>query len=172
MRITNVVYMADLKCQFDLTDLTGRLTNVRYQPSRFPGIVWQDRHIGGNCLIFSNGKINCNGKATSFEAGKLRLRRYARHLQKLGYNVRLTDVKLITASAFHKLSGPLHLIRMATEREAIYEPELFPALVLKKGGVTFSCFHTGKTIITGFKTRRSVRDVIYPTIIELELYTT
>ncbi len=171
MYITNVVYGADLRCRFDLRKLASQLIDVRFDPSRFPGLIWQHRRIGGNCLLFSNGKINCNGKARSFERGKRRLRQYARRLQKLGYDVRLTRVKPITASACHRLSAPLLLEKLAKERGANYEPELFPALVLKTGGVTFSCFHTGKVSITGIKSKYDIENVVYPTLIEMELFT-
>ncbi len=172
MFITNVVYGGDLNRRFDLTELAGRLSNVRYDPKSFPGLIWQHRRIGGNCLLFSNGKINCNGKARSFERGKRRLREYARLIQKMGYDVRLTGVKLITASASHELSGPLRLHELARERGATYEPEIFPALVVKRDGVTFSCFHTGKLSVTGIKSRRDIAHVAYPAFVEFELYTT
>lgn len=161
MYMTNVVYVADLKCQFNLSKLTKQLTDVRYDPKRFPGLIWQHKRIGGNCLLFSNGKINCNGKSTSFNGGKRRLRQYARRLQKLGYNVRLTNVKPITASAFHKLSGPLQLNKLAEETGSRYEPEIFPALLLKKDGVTFSCFHTGTVVITGIKKNICMCERVY-----------
>jgi TATA-box binding protein (TBP) (component of TFIID and TFIIIB) len=65
MQLTNVVVQADLGCTLDLRVLTYRLTNVRYDPKVFSAVVWQHRKIGGNCLLFSNGKINCNGKCLS-----------------------------------------------------------------------------------------------------------
>ena len=34
---------------------------MRYNPRIFPGLIYQNRKIDRNCLIFSNGKINCNG---------------------------------------------------------------------------------------------------------------
>ena len=138
---------------------------------RFPGLIWQHRTIGGNCLVFANGVVNCNGKAASFQEGRQRLRRYARQLQNLGCSVRLRDVKIITASASHTLSLGLDLNTLAKERSLLYEPELFPALNFKMEGVNFCCFHTGKVVITGIKTIAQIENVIYPTLIELELYT-
>ena len=171
MFITNVVYSAHLSTSFDLRQLCHQLNNARYQPQRFPGLLWHHRKIGGNCTIFSNGIINCNGKALSLQEGKQRLRRYARKLQKLGYCIHLKDVKLITASACHTLSGPLDLICLASERNVNYEPELFSCLNFKTEGINFGCFHTGKVIVTGVKSLEQIHDVVYPTLIELELYT-
>ena len=109
MRLTNVVYQANLNVKIDLSCLVHQLNNVRYNPRIFPGLIYQNRKIGGNCLIFSNGKINCNGACSDFDSGVKRLRRYARIVQRLGYVVRLSEVRLVTASAVHKLSGRINV---------------------------------------------------------------
>lgn len=108
MRLTNVVYQGEMNCVLNLNFLTQQLINVRYNPRSFPGVIYQNRKIGGNCLIFSNGKINCNGPCESFSQGLKRLRKYARVIQKLGYDVRLQNVRLVTASACHKISGKVN----------------------------------------------------------------
>ena len=105
MKITNVVCSAHLNCTVDLISLCQRLRNCQYEPRSFPGLIWQHRNIGSNCLVFANGVINSNGKATSFHEGRQRLRRYDSLLQKYGCPVYLTDAKIITASASHTLSG-------------------------------------------------------------------
>ena len=172
MYITNTVFSANVGCAIDLRKLCYRLVNVRYDPSRFPGLIWQHKDIGGNCLIFSNGVINCNGKAVSPKEGRLRLRRYARRLQRLGYPVDLKDVKWITLSATHTLSYAIDIQKLATERSSVvYEPELFPAANFKVEGVNFCCFTSGKVVITGVTSTEQLDDIVYPTLIELELYT-
>ena len=98
MQLTNVGVQADLGCSLDLRVLTYRVTNARYDPKVFSAVVWQHRKIGGNCLLFSNGKINCNGKCLSLQDGRRRLLRYARKMQKMNYPVRLTNVRVVTAS--------------------------------------------------------------------------
>ena len=109
MKITNVVYSAHIGCSMDLAGLCQRLWNCRYDPRTFPGLIWQHRLIGGNCLVFASGVINCNGKAVTFEEGCQRLRKYARKLQNLGCPVRLRDTKILTVSASHTLSIGLDL---------------------------------------------------------------
>jgi transcription initiation factor TFIID TATA-box-binding protein len=171
MYLTNVVCSAHLGCAVTLRELCGQLENARYEPSRFPGLIWQHGTIGGNCLIFSNGKIQCQGKAKSFEEGIQRQTQYARELQRLGLSVELKEIKVITVSAFHTLSSDLDLNTLVTERQLIYEPELFPAAILKQDGVTFSCFSNGKIVMTGIKNGSDVNQVVTPTLLELELYT-
>lgn len=171
MKITNVVYSAHLCISIDLRDLCQRLWNARYDPRTFPGLIWQHRNIGGNCLVFPNGVINCNGSASSADEGYQRLRRYARQLQKMGLPVKLRKVKMVTASASHSLSDILDIEMLAKERSVVYEPELFPALNFKIDGVNFCCFHTGKVVITGIKCSHQIDNVVFPALIELELYT-
>jgi TATA-box binding protein (TBP) (component of TFIID and TFIIIB) len=115
--------------------------------------------------------MNCNGKALSLQEGKQRLRRYARILQKVGYSIYLKDIKLITLSACHTLSQPLNLDMLSSERDVNYEPELFSCLNFKREGINFGCFHTGKVIVTGVKFYEQIDDVVYPTLVEMELYT-
>jgi TATA-box binding protein (TBP) (component of TFIID and TFIIIB) len=63
-------------------------------------------------LVFSNGKINCNGKCESFKEVHERLRKYARLIHKLGWNVHLEYLTYPTASAVHELSNPIKLERI------------------------------------------------------------
>lgn len=172
MYLTNVVCSARLGCNLNLRELCYQLTNVRYDPARFSGLIWQHRTIGGNCLVFSNGMIQCQGKANSLQEGKIRLRRYAKILQKAGLPVLLQNIKVLTASAFHVLSAPLRFNTFIKERQLLYEPDLFPTVNFRVKGITFSCFHTGTIIITGIKKGSDVDRKVYPTLIELELYTT
>lgn len=171
MIITNIVYTGNVGCPIDLRQLCYRLANARYDPGRFPGLIWQHRTIGGNCLVFSNGMINCNGKVFTVKEGRQRLRRYARRLQKLGLPVYLKDVKCVTVSASHTLSTAIDLLQLAKERRLVFEPELFPAANFKVEEVNFCCFHSGKVVMTGIKSMEQIDKVVYPTLIELELYT-
>lgn len=171
MRITNVVYSANLRCPIDLWQLHNRLGDANYNPKRFSGLVWRHGSIRGCCLLFRNGKIICNGAAANFNDGEIRLRRYARQLRRLGYEIRLSDVKLITTSACHTLSGSIDWLTFCRESGSSYEPEIFPAVMFKKERIHFSCHLNGKLIITGIKSTEDLEDIVYPTLIELELYT-
>ena len=131
---------AQLNCPIDLRQLFYKITNVRYNPAQFPVLIWQHRKAGGNCLVFSNGIINCNGKVSSKREGYERIRKYARLLQKCGYPVNLMDVKLLTMSMSHTLSSGLDMKRLSVDRDVVYEPELFPSLNFKREGVHFFFF--------------------------------
>ena len=166
VQITNVVVQTDLQVTIDLRYLVNNTRDIRYDPKIFSGAIWHNRRIGGSCLVFHNGKLNCNGNRSIHQAKK-RTRQYARALQKLGFCVRLQKIDLITMSAVHTLSSTLDFSKMCTLLEATYDPEIYNAAMLKKGKVHFNCFHTGKVVITGIKNI----NVIYPTLLELELCT-
>lgn len=121
--------------------------------------------------MFSNGTINCNGSANTINLGLGRLRRYARKLQRLGYTITLKDVKILTISGYHRVSGPLRLDELTKDMKGSYEPELFPSAYIKKEGITFSCFYSGKVIITGIKRIEDIDEVVNPSLIEIEMYT-
>lgn len=166
MQVTNVVVQEHLGCTIDLLRLTYRLANVRYDPRSFSAVIWQHRKIGGNCLLFSNGTINCNGKCSSLLAGRRRLRRYARILQKMGHEISLHNVRVVTASAVYQLSEKIVPSRLPSYFS--YEQELFPAVMLRRSGFHFTCHLSGKILITGIKGEKDF-DEIYSIILELEL---
>jgi TATA-box binding protein (TBP) (component of TFIID and TFIIIB) len=71
-------------------------------------------------------------------------------------------------SAYYHMDGALSKTDLVKEMGATYEPELFPAVMLRRGGVHFTCFHIGKVIVTGI-CDESIMEAVMPTLIELEL---
>ena len=166
-KITNIVVYADLNCSFNLKPLAQTLNNVIYNPSKFNALIWNHRHIKGNCLLFKNGRMICNGTSRWKDARKS-LRQYTRILQKLHYTVQLKSIKLITMSAAYTLSTKVNYSTLLTHFSHVtYEPELFHAAMLKKNNINFTVFHTGKVIITGIKEDLNV--TVNPTLMEIEL---
>ena len=168
LTITNVVVQAQLNVNLDLYKLVHSLNNVKYNPKRFSAMIWHHKRIGGSCLLFKNGQMICNG-AKSWEEARNKVRKYSRVLQKLGYPVSLSYVKLITASAVANLEKVLDLPSFLTLPGCAYEPELFNAAVFYRNSVHFSCFSTGKIVITGITSLKLIDRVVYPTLMEIEL---
>ena len=120
-------------------------------------------------MVFENGKLMVNGKVTSVKQAKHRVRRYARLLQKMGWNVTLTRIMISTISASFKLEGPLNVNSVVHHYNASYDAELFPAAMFVKDNVHFTCFYTGSLLMTGIKSEKQLYDIVIPTIIELSL---
>ena len=162
--ITNVVVQTDLSTCIDLALLARNATNIVYDPRVFSAARWKHRKIGGCCLVFGNGKLNCNGNR-SIEQARKRIRQYARLLQKHG---KIAKIDVITMTAVYETSSGLSVNKLCDMLGATYEPDVHNAAMLKRGKVHYNCFHTGKVVITGI---RNIA-VVYPTLLELELCTT
>ena len=167
--ITNIVCNADLKCCIDLKLLVSKTTNITYQPGKFSAAIWKHKTIGGTCMVFANGKVMINGKVSSVKDAKRRVRRYARLLQKLGWNVRLSSINISTISAAFKLDGPLDIHAVVRHYGASYDAELYPAAMFVKDCVHYTCFYTGNVLMTGIKTERQLYTTVTSTLMELLL---
>jgi transcription initiation factor TFIID TATA-box-binding protein len=109
-RITNVVTRANLHCKLNLRNIVSKVMNVIYNPKKYSGLIWHHRHIKSKCFVFHTGIILCMGNNTLKDAKK-DIRKYGRLLCKLGYNVHIIQIKLVTQSAVATLSGKLHINR-------------------------------------------------------------
>ena len=141
--VTHKVYMTDLKCALDLKYIALKTRDVVVSTRAFHVLRWRHKKIGGTCMIYSSGKVIHHGE-------KNQLRKYARLLQKMGYAVRLTHIKLLTRSATYTLP-PVNYKKLVQTMNASYEPEIYHACILKKDGMCFTIYKSGKVVITGIK---------------------
>ena len=58
--------------------------NAEYNPKRFAAVIMRIREPRTTALIFNSGKLVCTG-AKSEEDSRLAVRKYARIVQKLGF---------------------------------------------------------------------------------------
>lgn len=111
--------------------------------------------------------------AKSEDAAKLAARKFARILQKIGYNINFANFKVHNVVGTCAVGFNIRLEGLASKhfQFAHYEPELFPALVYRmanKGGIVL-IFTTGKIVITGTKTEEAVYKVfdnLFPVLME------
>jgi len=162
MFITNLVSVCDLNTCIDLTHLARTNINIIYRPQQFSGASWRHRKINGVLVVFRTGKVVHLGKPGD-KPPRIHIRRFARLLQKQGYDIFLSPIICVSKSAVHRLSGCVNL----AELPGHFECEVINAAIIKRGNVSYSIFHTGTVIITGVKQLSAV----YPVLLELELYT-
>jgi TATA-box binding protein (TBP) (component of TFIID and TFIIIB) len=103
----------------------------------------------------------------SFIKARKDIRKYARLIAKMNYNVSLKSIKLVTQSAVATLSGKLNLFDAYKVLKGHFEPEVFHALMLKQEGMHFTCFPSGKIVITGVKVLKKTTSLLW----DLELFT-
>src|SRR5271154_3947723 len=121
-------------------------------------------------LIFASGKMVVTG-AKSEDDSKLASRKYARIIQKLGFNAKFTDFKIQNIVGSCDIKFPIRLEGLAARHHnfSSYEPELFPGLIYRmlKPKIVLLIFVSGKIVLTGAKVREEIYqafELIYPVL--------
>ncbi|KAF5295440.1 hypothetical protein FQA39_LY13101 [Lamprigera yunnana] len=148
--INNVVSSFSVRCHLNLREIALSGMNVEYR--RENGMITMKlRRPYTTATIWSSGKVTCTG-ATSEDQAKIAARRFARCLQKLGFNVRFNNYRVV--NVLGTCSMPFGIkINSFSERhkEAQYEPELHPGVTYKLiiPKATLKIFSTGSVTVTG-----------------------
>jgi transcription initiation factor TFIID TATA-box-binding protein len=121
-------------------------------------------------LIFASGKMVVTG-AKSEDDSKLASRKYARIIQKLGFNSKFTDFKIQNIVGSCDIKFPIRLEGLASKHHnfSSYEPELFPGLIYRmiKPKIVLLIFVSGKIVLTGAKVREEIYqafEMIFPVL--------
>ncbi|ONK74308.1 uncharacterized protein A4U43_C03F4910 [Asparagus officinalis] len=114
----------------------------------------------------------CTG-AKSEQQSKLAARKYARIIQKLGFQASFKDFKIQNIVGSCDVKFPIRLEGLAYSHGAFssYEPELFPGLIyrMKQPKIVLLIFVSGKIVLTGAKVREETYaafENIYPVLTE------
>ncbi|XP_058448347.1 TBP-related factor isoform X2 [Malaya genurostris] len=168
VQVKNCMATVSLGCELNLQTINFRTRNSEYNPSRFHGVVMRIREPRCTALVFRTGKIVCTGARNEHDAN-LAARKFARIIQKIGYNVRFLEFKVQNLVATVDLRFPIRLenLNQVHGQFSSYEPELFPGLIYRmvKPRVVLLIFVNGKIVFTGAKSEREIADSlenIYP----------
>jgi transcription initiation factor TFIID TATA-box-binding protein len=157
--LQNIISTVNLAVTLDLKTIALHARNAEYNPKRFAAVIMRIREPKTTALIFASGKMVCTG-AKSEDESKLAARKYARIIQKLGFEVSFTDFKVQNIVASADVGFPVRLEGLAQQHSkySSYEPELFPGLIYRmlKPKVVLLIFVSGKIVLTGAKTRDNV----------------
>ncbi|XP_022904028.1 TATA box-binding protein-like 1 [Onthophagus taurus] len=167
--INNVVCSFSVRCHLNLRDIALNGLNVEYRKEN--GMVTMKlRRPYTTASIWSSGKVTCTG-ATSEDQAKIAARRFARCLQKLGFNVRFNNYRVVNVLGTCSMPFAIRINSFSERhKEADYEPELHPGVTykLKSPKATLKIFSTGSVTVTA----PSVMDVqaaiehIFPLVYE------
>ena len=137
---------------------------------RFAAVIMRIRDPKTTALIFASGKMVVTG-AKSEDDSKLASRKYARIIQKLGFNAKFTDFKIQNIVGSCDIKFPIRLEGLASRHHnfSSYEPELFPGLIYRmiKPKIVLLIFVSGKIVLTGAKVREEIYEafeLIYPVL--------
>ncbi|KAI3413596.1 hypothetical protein GPALN_011085 [Globodera pallida] len=166
--LQNIVSTVNLGVQLDLKQIALRARNAEYNPKRFAAVIMRIREPRTTALIFSSGKMVCTG-AKSEETSRLAARKYARIVQKIGFNAKFTEFKVQNMVGSCDVKFPIQLegLCITHAQFSTYEPELFPGLIYRmvKPRVVLLIFVSGKVVITGAKFKKDIDEAfgqIYP----------
>jgi transcription initiation factor TFIID TATA-box-binding protein len=170
--VQNIVATVNLDCRLDLKTIALHARNAEYNPKRFAAVIMRIREPKTTALIFASGKMVVTG-AKSEDASKLASRKYARIIQKLGFNAKFTEFKIQNIVSSCDVKFPIRLEGLAFSHGTFssYEPELFPGLIYRmvKPKIVLLIFVSGKIVLTGAKQREEIYaafEAIYPVLSE------
>ncbi|KAL1490497.1 hypothetical protein ABEB36_013181 [Hypothenemus hampei] len=167
--ISNVVCSFSVRCHLNLREIALKGTNVEYRKENGM-ITMKLRRPYTTASIWSSGKVTCTGATSEMEA-KLAARKFARSLQKLGFNVKFNNYRVVNVLGTCSMPFAIRINSFSEQhREADYEPELHPGVTYKiqSPKATLKIFSTGSVTVTA----PSVADVqaaiehIYPLVYE------
>lgn len=168
--LQNIVATVNLDCRLDLKTIALHARNAEYNPKRFAAVIMRIREPKTTALIFASGKMVVTG-AKSEDDSKLASRKYARIIQKLGFNAKFTDFKIQNIVGSCDIKFPIRLEGLASRHHnfSSYEPELFPGLIYRmiKPKIVLLIFVSGKIVLTGAKVREEIYtafESIYPVL--------
>jgi len=167
-QLQNIVSTINMLCKLDLRKIAMQARNAEYNPKRFAAVIMRIREPRTTALIFSSGKMVCTG-AKSEDDSRLAARKYARIIQKLGFEAKFADFKVQNMVGSCDVRFPIRLegLVLTHNQFSSYEPELFPGLIYRmvKPRIVLLIFVSGKVVLTGAKVRQQIYDAfdnIYP----------
>lgn len=160
VEIQNVVATADLSHHLDLDAILKVTPGAKYNPQRFPALVYKLKKPKTTTLLFASGKIVCTG-ARSTKSAKTAIAQVIRELKGQGIVIVTNpdcEIENIVASA--DLRGTIDL-EIVAERlcKTMYEPEQFPGLIyyMTEPKAVLLVFASGKIVCAGAKTETDAK---------------
>jgi len=172
--LQNIVATVNLGCRLDLKTIALHARNAEYNPKRFAAVIMRIRDPKTTALIFASGKMVVTG-AKSEDDSRLASRKYARIIQKLGFDAKFQEFKIqnIVGSCDVKFPIRLEGLSLSHMQFSSYEPELFPGLIYRmlRPKVVLLIFVSGKIVLTGAKVREEIYSAfnqIYSVLVEFK----
>jgi len=154
-RVQNVVCTIDLGIILDLKKIALKAKNTEFNSKRFHALVMRSRDPKATALIFKSGKMVCTGTKTEND-GKEAITKFLKLIKQAGfYNAGMKNFQIrnIVATTDFKMPITLDAILYAYRNCCMYEPEIFPGLVLRPDNnkAVMIIFSSGKIVMTGLK---------------------
>ena len=159
--LQNIVSTVNLAAPLHLRKMALLCRNSEYNPKRLNALIMRIREPRTTALIFASGKMVCTG-ARDEEQARLSSRKFARIVQKLGYEVKFLNFKIHNIVASCDLGFNIHLeaLSIGHRNYCSYEAEIFPGLIyhMVEPKIVLLIFVSGKIVLTGAKERHQIFD--------------
>jgi transcription initiation factor TFIID TATA-box-binding protein len=159
--IVNIVTSAILNERLDLSHIAKELP-AEYDPTSFPGVIYQIQNPRASFLLFSSGKMICAGTKNIQDANTA-IKKVTSRLQQIGINVASLKIDVQNIVSTGDLHGFIDLEETAkTLEKTIYEPEQFPGLIVKwpDPKVAFLLFSSGRFVCAGAKREEEIKKAV------------
>ena len=165
--INNVVCSFNVRCHLNLRDIALKGLNVELRKENRM-VTMKLRRPYTTAFMWSSGKITCTG-ANSENQAHVAARKYARVLQKMGFNCRFRNYRVVNVLGTCTMPFAIKITNFSKEhRKASYEPELHPSVTyqIKEPRATLKIFYTGSITITApcVANIQSAVEYIYPLV--------
>ncbi len=156
LHVQNIVASTQLSDGFDLTKIMEGLTDSKYDPHTFPGLVYRVKDPKTSVLLFRSGKAVFTG-STDLKMLEASVNKVLTDLRAIGQDVYenpKTEIQNMVSSADLGNEVNLNTTAITLGLEKVeYEPEQFPGLVYRINDpkVVILLFGSGKIVIAGAK---------------------
>jgi transcription initiation factor TFIID TATA-box-binding protein len=157
VQIVNILATGNIGKEIDLNQLSTDLAYSEYDPSSFPGLVFKTPNMG-TILLFSSGKYSATGVESEESLRELEDKLF-NELRDLGISLkeasRASVRNIVCTGDIDRDLNLSHLSVHLGVTNIEYEPEQSPFLVYrpKSENCVMTIASTGKTVITGLKTK-------------------
>lgn len=164
VKIVNVVATASTCKEFQFKELTND-KQISYNPDNYAGRVayFKSSAMDGKIAIFSSGKMISVGTKNEKQASH-ELKLASDFIIQNGYSKSsMLDFKVQNIVVLADFKVNLDLENLVEKTKAIYEPEQFPAAVVRfvePYKVCILIFASGKTIVSGIKSEKEIEPTI------------
>lgn len=152
--IKNIVSTADLGCCLNLSDVAMGAWNTEYNPKKFSPVIMRIKNTNSTALLFNTGRILCI-TGISEDYNRRTSRKYARIVQKLGYDVGFSNFKIHNIVAAYDVGFKvcLYSLHAGEIKNSEYTPEIFPGLKYRMHDpeLTLKVFTSGKVNMVGIR---------------------
>ena len=164
IEVKNIVAKLELGIELDLTYLSTKLSNSRYEPEQYPSLVFRPTGLS-TVLVTRSGILLFTGVSSVSNLEKT-YRRVSSELKGIGINdvKNVEEIEIVNVVSTFELSSSVDLNKISIElgfENIEYEPEQFPGLVYRiENGPVVLIFSSGKIVITGAESTPEILNAV------------